>query len=402
MKRSHAQTEERALVPASRQLAFSGLYSDDRTQRQAGLLILAILLGGILAWCLTAPIADGIRATATVTIAAEREVVTHPHGGTVGELLVGGGDAVDRGQVLLRLDSADIEEALERIGRERNDTLALQSRLLAGPGLEPGASYRREATLLAAKLAGLAQQLDAQTRLRELYADERTAFAPAQPASVERQPSLRDMDQRLARQDALIADLETRIASARLEQLAAETDDQRRREAERQLSEAALAGASQKLQRLDSRRRALAEALQATIVVAPLAGRVELAPALATGTTITAGEPVLSIRPHAGGLVVTANIRAATGLRLQPGSGAKIRILADEAGEGIRLAGEVSRVSPPTDAGIRTVTVRIPAAADWPTDIHAAAPADSYPAEIFFDAGERTPARRLLDRLERR
>jgi multidrug resistance efflux pump len=398
MNQQHTQTEQRGLVPARHQLMFSRQYTDDRAQRQAGLLILAILLGGILAWSLTAPIADGIHATATVTITAEREIVTHPHGGTVGELLVRSGDIVDLGQVLLKLDRTDTEEALERIGRERSETLALQSRLLAGADTDTVAPHQRETALLAAQLAGLEQQLDAQTRLRDLYASERTTLAPAQAATAEQQRSLRDIDQRLARQDALIAELETRIATARLERLAIETEAQRHRQDAQQLSEAALAGAAQKLERLDRQHQALTAALQAKTMVAPLAGRVALAPAIGPGEPIAAGDPVLSIQPHAGGLVVTASIRTAAGFPVRPGHRARIRLIADDTGKRLRLAGQVSQVSPTTDAGGRMVTIHVPATGDY----RATALAGGYPAEIFFDHGERTLARRLLDRLEHR
>lgn len=410
MNGNHASTDEKALVPTRQQLAFSRQFTDDRAPRQAGALIIAILLGGILAWSLTAPIVDPVHTTAVVVLEADRETVTHPHGGIVSELLVRDGDSVERGQIVLRLDGADIEAQRQQVRRERRDALALQSRLLStqqqvdpstAEGEHTGATHRRQAELLAAKTAGLERQLSAQTRLKAFYEAERAELAAPAPITEEQQRALRDADRRLAEQDALLADLAARVASARLDQLAAESNEQQRTQAEGQLAQAALEGASRKLRLLDRQQRTLDDAMKSTIMRAPVAGRVEFSSTIDTGAEIVPGEPVFSIRPGDADLVATTKIPRIATLWVESGHLATLRLATGGAAERAHLSGRVSRVTPSTDDASQQLTIRIPAANQRPLPGGADLLPGRYPAEIVFDSGERALMRHLMGRTER-
>ena len=69
-----------------------------------GILALVILVGGFGSWSVMASIAGAIIAPGQIEVDQNRQVVQHPVGGVVGEILVSDGDTVSAGQVLLRLD----------------------------------------------------------------------------------------------------------------------------------------------------------------------------------------------------------------------------------------------------------------------------------------------------------
>ena len=71
-----------------------------------GLIALAVAFGGFLLWAALAPLDEGVPAQGTVAIDTKRKAVQHLSGGIVKEVLVGEGDTVQEGQLLIKLDSA--------------------------------------------------------------------------------------------------------------------------------------------------------------------------------------------------------------------------------------------------------------------------------------------------------
>lgn len=70
-----------------------------------GLLGLLVLLGGFGVWAVRSSIAGAIIADGRIEVDNNRQVVQHPDGGVVSEILVEEGDTVKAGAVLIRLDS---------------------------------------------------------------------------------------------------------------------------------------------------------------------------------------------------------------------------------------------------------------------------------------------------------
>ncbi len=70
-----------------------------------GLAGLLILLGGFGTWAVATNIAGAIIASGRIEVDRNRQVVQHPDGGVVAEILVDEGDSVVLGQVLIRLDA---------------------------------------------------------------------------------------------------------------------------------------------------------------------------------------------------------------------------------------------------------------------------------------------------------
>ena len=96
-----------------------------------GLWALAIGFGGFLLWAALAPLDEGVPAQGTVAIDTKRKAVQHLSGGIVEEVLVGEGDEVKEGQLLIKLDSAVARSNHEAVRQRYLGLRAMQGRLLA-------------------------------------------------------------------------------------------------------------------------------------------------------------------------------------------------------------------------------------------------------------------------------
>jgi len=70
-----------------------------------GFVALAVLVGVIGVWSVQARIAGAVIASGMIEVESNRQVVQHPQGGVVGEILAKDGDAVTAGDIVLRLDN---------------------------------------------------------------------------------------------------------------------------------------------------------------------------------------------------------------------------------------------------------------------------------------------------------
>jgi len=77
-----------------------------------GYFSLLILVGVIGVWSVQARIAGAVIASGMIQVENNRQIVQHPQGGVVGELMVRDGDRVDAGDVVLRLDDALLRSEL--------------------------------------------------------------------------------------------------------------------------------------------------------------------------------------------------------------------------------------------------------------------------------------------------
>jgi protease secretion system membrane fusion protein len=107
------------------------LNTDSRGAARFGLWALAIGFGGFLLWAAFAPLDEGVPSQGTVAINTKRKAVQHPTGGIVKEVLVGEGDRVKEGQLLIKLDEAVAKANYESVRQRYLGLRAMQGRLLA-------------------------------------------------------------------------------------------------------------------------------------------------------------------------------------------------------------------------------------------------------------------------------
>jgi membrane fusion protein, protease secretion system len=98
---------------------------------RVGLWALAIGFGGFLLWAGFAPLDEGVPGAGVVAIDTKRKAVQHLSGGIVKEVLVGEGDKVKEGQVLIKLDDAASRSNYETVRQRYLGLRAMQGRLTA-------------------------------------------------------------------------------------------------------------------------------------------------------------------------------------------------------------------------------------------------------------------------------
>jgi len=96
-----------------------------------GGLTLLILVGGFGTWSVMAQITGAIITSGQIEVDRNRQVVQHPDGGVVEEIVVQEGDAVNVGDLLLRLDATAIQSELAVVEGQLFEILARRARLEA-------------------------------------------------------------------------------------------------------------------------------------------------------------------------------------------------------------------------------------------------------------------------------
>lgn len=96
-----------------------------------GLWALGLGFGGVLLWAGLAPLDEGVPSQGMVSIDTKRKEVQHLTGGIIKEVLVGEGERVKAGQLLLRLDPAVARANFEAARQRYIGLRAMEGRLLA-------------------------------------------------------------------------------------------------------------------------------------------------------------------------------------------------------------------------------------------------------------------------------
>ncbi|MBO9472819.1 HlyD family type I secretion periplasmic adaptor subunit [Shimia sp. R10_1] len=96
-----------------------------------GCIALLVLVGGFGAWAVGSELAGAIVASGRVEVDRNRQVVQHIDGGVITEIAVDEGDRVEQGQLLLRLDDADLLSELVVTEGELWEVMARRGRLEA-------------------------------------------------------------------------------------------------------------------------------------------------------------------------------------------------------------------------------------------------------------------------------
>ncbi|AFO89737.1 HlyD family type I secretion periplasmic adaptor subunit (plasmid) [Phaeobacter inhibens] len=97
----------------------------------AGLLAMGLLVGGLGQWAATAEISGAVIASGSIKVEQNRQVVQHPYGGVVDEVLVSEGDLVEEDALLLRLEPSELLAERQIVEGQLAETLARRSRYSA-------------------------------------------------------------------------------------------------------------------------------------------------------------------------------------------------------------------------------------------------------------------------------
>jgi len=153
----------------------NGVFST-RRHMAVGILALIVLIGGFGGWSVFSNISGAIIATGQVEVDQNRQIVQHPDGGVVAEILVNEGDMVELGTTMIRLDSTLLTSELAIVENQLFELMARRGRLEAERDDRTRIEFDAELLELAQGRPEITDLIDGQQRLfdarRESMANE--------------------------------------------------------------------------------------------------------------------------------------------------------------------------------------------------------------------------------------
>jgi HlyD family type I secretion membrane fusion protein len=348
----------------------------------AGVLLALLLVAGAGGWATTATLTGAVIAQGSVTVDEELKAIQHRDGGIVREISVREGDAVERDQILIRLEDAQTRAELSIIRSQLVENRIKQARLVAERDgmstIEFPDALDRSDTAIASLILGEVRIFEGNQRSRESQkqqlelsirqiGDEIRGLR-AQRISKEEEIGLvfievrkmkslaekgllegsrvtaidRDrarLDGEAGEIDAELARAEARISEIRLKILA--IDEDARTEAQRELSLV-----STRLSELQDREMAVEDRLSRTDIRAPIAGTVNELTVHTIGGVVTPAEVLVTIVPHDADLKVEAKLAPTSIDQVDEGQLARLRFTSFNQRITPELVGRVVHVSP--------------------------------------------------------
>ncbi|MEM9764731.1 MAG: HlyD family type I secretion periplasmic adaptor subunit [Pseudomonadota bacterium] len=349
-----------------------------------GLLAVVILIGGFGTWAVGSNIAGAIVASGVIEVDQNRQAIQHPDGGVVADLMVEEGAMVAAGDVVLRLEGAEMASELSVIRGQLHEVRARRTRLEAerdgqetltfDAGLLDQAArddslddiLRGQANLFAARHETMAREIDQLARQSEQIEDEIEGLH-AQRTALERQRELIALDLEaqqslmergltqstrvltLQREEAAIAgsigEIAAQIAQAavrlsEIELAVLQIETQRREQAIAELREVRV-----QEETMAEQERELARRMDRMDLRAPVSGVVYGMTVFGAQSVVRPAEPVMFLVPQDRPLVIAARIDAIHVDQVFPGQSATLRFPAFDTRTTPELAGRVTRIS---------------------------------------------------------
>ncbi|MGB3314988.1 MAG: HlyD family type I secretion periplasmic adaptor subunit, partial [Albidovulum sp.] len=398
-----------------------------------GGIALAILVGGFGVWSVTTEIAGAVVASGNVEVEQNRQVVQHPDGGVVAEILVKDGDLVEAGAPLIHLDGTLLRSELTIVEGQFFEILARRGRLEAERDDADTITFPEELTVIAGERPEIAALIKGQDRLfaarRETEANEieqlqrRRGQIASQIEGIAAQRIASDDQLRLIGQE--LSDLQTLLdrgltqagrvlalerEKARLAGTAGELDATRaeadgkvteidieilkRGSTRREEANTELRELGYRELELAERRRALIEQIDRLEIRAPVSGIVHALQVTTPRSVVRAADPVLFLIPQDRPLVIAARVLPINVDEIQVGQEVTLRFSAFDSRSTPELFGQVSRISADalTDEAsqISYYRTEVVLAPDEVDKLAGQAIIPGMPVEVFIRTGERT------------
>lgn len=171
-----------------------------RTPLSVGVLALLMLVGGVGGWSVGTTLSGAVIAPGMVQVESNRQVIQHPDGGVVDEILVRNGDRVQAGDVLLRLDGSRLRSELAIIEGQLRGLAARRARLVAERSDAEEVTFPED----------LVAQADEDPQVHSLIEGEKALFAARAEALQQRSGLLDKQNEQLA---SRIEGIESQLAA---------------------------------------------------------------------------------------------------------------------------------------------------------------------------------------------
>ena len=404
-----------------------------------GMICVILLAGGLGGWSATAKLAGAVIAGGQLRVEAQRQVVQHPDGGVVGEILVRNGDVVEGGEVLIRLDETTLRSELTVLESQLFEIMARRGRLLAEqadldeilfhPELLEAAQTRPEVQALIdgqiglfdARLQTMTSEMAVMAE-REIQIEEQIEGALAEMDALTQQSGLIEQEltgmrrleqQGLARKDRVLSlerekarllgefgqmkaqngQLKGQISELKIEVL--RMRDSRREEAitqERELGYREL--------ELSERRIALLEQLNRLEIRSPRPGVIHDMTVFALKSVVRPAEPVLYVVPSDTGMVVDAQIEPLHRDQVHQAQDVVLRFSGFNTRTTPEVFGKVRKVSSDTSldeaSGLSYFSAEVVLNEGEIEKLEGNELVAGMPVEVYIQTGERTPINYLM------
>jgi HlyD family secretion protein len=435
-----AKRDARALMRGSRGLLsppedFKDPELDFMSPRRVvgtGRLIILIFVLVFLGWAAFAPLQSAIMAPGTVMVESRVKTVQHLEGGIVRDILVGEGQRVKAGQILIRMDGTqavanleslmdegdalEAQEARLKAQRDGKDSITFPedlSRRASDPKVEQAMqgevnTFNSQRDALDKQIDILHQRSSENVRIIAGLKDEEGATAQ-QIALIDREtggvqmlyskglatlPRLLALKRQAADLSGQKAQLAEKIAQTQL--TSGENDLQIMNLKNQQLSETVKELRDVQTKRFDvmDRTQAARDVLTRLAVRAPVSGKVVDLAVHTNGAVVAAGSPLMKVVPDRDTLEVDAHIRPDDADRVEPGMKARVFFSAYQSRRLPVILGTVTNVSADRQVDQHsgqsyfTVNVSVDATAlkDYP-DVKLV---PGLPVDVALDTGSRT------------
>lgn len=404
-----------------------------------GMVALLVLFGGFGLWSWTARIAGAVVAPGQVEVEQRRQVVQHPDGGVVVEILTHDGETVTAGQTLIRLDGTLLDTELAIVEGQYFEILARRGRLEAERSDRKQIDFPQELTdaaktrpkvkalmegqesLFLARMDTLQQSLgqlakqseqiqaqiggiDAQAQaleqqrgfIQQELSDQRTLLEKG----LAQAPRVLALEREAARLDGLLG--ETTATRARAVTQMAEIDLSRleKTATHREAAETELRELGYRELELAERRRALVEKISRLDIRAPVSGVVQELQVTTPRSVIRPADPILYIIPQDRPLVVAARIATINVDEVHPGQEVVLRFSSFSSRTTPEIDGILSRVSADTLVDQATHIPYYRAEVTIPPEqaekLKGLALVPGMPVEVYIQTGERSPLAYLV------
>jgi len=146
-------------------------YVSARKPLLLGFITLLVLVGGFGVWSVSTEISGAVVAPGRIEVEKNRQIVQHPDGGVVAEILVSEGDAVEAGDILVKLDGTLLQSELSIVEGQLSEVRARRARLEAERDGLTEMIIPEDLAQLAAANPEAAEQVEGQKRLFEARAE---------------------------------------------------------------------------------------------------------------------------------------------------------------------------------------------------------------------------------------
>jgi HlyD family secretion protein len=404
-----------------------------------GIATVALLIAFFGGWGMMTTISGAIVAPGLVQVEQNRQVVQHPDGGVVAEIAVQEAQTVTSGDLLIRLDGAQIKAELTIVEGQLFDAMARKARLQAERDDLTDLIFPAELTDLAVTRPDVAEQIEGQKRLFVARLETQNAQIDqlgqrldqiasqgegiaAQMAAINDQialltPEIADQQTLLDKgltQSARIMDLKREVARldgnrgemqsnlAQAEGKATETKLQilQIKSARREEANAQLRDMGDKTLELAERRRALTEQVNRLEIRAPVSGIVLGLAVTTPQSVIRPADPILYIIPQDRPLIIIAQIPPIHVDEVRVGQVVRVSFAAFSARTTPELIGTLTTISADamTDQASRQSFYRaeITLDAGEMAKLQGNKLVPGMPVQAFISTGDRTPMAYLL------